>query len=384
MMNRNRGNASVRSLRTIGFRVGINLLVFCVLLLAVEMLLRTAGARSLHRIEKEDPLWESRYGEICRKIRRNNLVFYDTFASDADGIFKLNPATSSGNVELFPSARFSDLQINAAGFRGNEFEKVDTARPRLLLIGDSFTWGAAADPLYNSFADRLQRNGYHVYNAGIPGTDPGQYARIAAKYVPRLRPQVTVVCLYLGNDLRLIPHPVQPGANLHYFSNAGFLRGYDDRGRYFENQAALLRHIRARKCGDCRSIIDYFFFQTVLGKGVYLLLHPQRLPAPDRRFGWVRDALLRIADVTRRESSRLMIFLIPMAPWAQRESHAIERIQHLFSDLEWFFPHNFDKNDYCRPPNRHFNNGGHLKFARFITDRLSAAGYPPMPAAESP
>lgn len=377
MKTDNHRQAEKGRIKSILLRVSINLLVFCLLLVVAETLLRTAGIRSLHQMEKEDPRWQAAYGNICRKIARNNLVFFNSFETGKDGIFKLRSGEGSR-----ASGVFRRLRINSEGFRGNEFIKVQTPRIRLLLIGDSFTWGASAKPFSNSFADRLQQAGYHVYNAGIPGTDPGQYARIAEKYVPRLQPDVTVVCLYLGNDLRAVPHPVKTGANLHYHTNAGFLRGYDDNGRYFKDGAALMRYINARMCGNCHSLHEWFFFRTVIGKGVYRLLHPHRLPAPDPEFGWVRERLHQIDRVARRESSRLLIFLIPMAPWAQRESHDLEQVTNLLDGLEWFFPDSLGMADYHRPPNRHFNNSGHRKFARFMIVRLSETGFPPKRDAE--
>lgn len=368
----NHNRTKTGAAKAILFRISINLLVFCTLLLAAEVLLRATGAKSLHRMEKENPRWQTRYGNICKKIRQNKLVFFNTFTTGADGIFRLR----SGD-RVRASGVFRRLRINSEGFRGNEFVKVKTARPRLLLIGDSFTWGASADSFSNSFADLLQQEGYHVYNAGIPGTDPGQYARVAAKYVPRLQPEVTVVCLYLGNDLRAVPHPIKPGANLHFHTNAGLLRGYDENGRYFKNSDTLTRYVNARMCGNCRSITEMLFFRTVIGKGVYRLLHSQRLPAPDPGYGWVREQLQEIARVARRESSRFLVFLIPMVPRAERESHALEQVRHLFEGLEWFFPDSIGTGDYCRPPNRHFNNSGHRKFARFMISKLIETGFPP-------
>src|SRR5690606_31822779 len=76
--------------------------------------------------------------------------------------------------------------FNKDGFRGIEFKKHRTRCKRILVIGDSFVYGMSAKPFYNSFYDILLSQGYMVYAAGIPGTDPAQYAAIAEKYIPIL------------------------------------------------------------------------------------------------------------------------------------------------------------------------------------------------------
>ena len=101
--------------------------------------------------------------------------------------------------------------INQDGFRGNDFKYVQTQATKIFLAGDSFTWGATAEPVTNSFASLLQAAGYYIYNAGIPGTGPAQYQQLVEKYVPLLKPDAVAVCLYAGNDLKPYPDPLHPG-----------------------------------------------------------------------------------------------------------------------------------------------------------------------------
>jgi hypothetical protein len=56
------------------------------------------------------------------------------------------------------------------------------------FLGDSFTWGASAEPISKCFVDLVGNAGYLIFNTGIPGTKPNQYTYIAEKYIPILKP----------------------------------------------------------------------------------------------------------------------------------------------------------------------------------------------------
>ena len=206
-------------------------------------------------MEKRKSNWKRHYKHICRRITTEKFEFYNKFYTDIDGIFKANP-------EFFSHSK--NKLINHDGFRGNPFEYVDTPRAKILLIGDSFTWGCTARPFTNCFADILQKSGYYVYNGGIPGVDPQQYALIAKKYTPILKPDVVAVCLYLGNDVSSSPLLMQPNKNLYYLTNFGNLLGYDDNGNFFKNAQEAFRYLKNRKCGHCANPWSYFLFKTHL------------------------------------------------------------------------------------------------------------------------
>jgi len=78
-------------------------------------------------------------------------------------------------------------------------------------------WGSHATPIDSCFVDLLDsEETFLCYNAGVPGTDPAQYAAIADLYVPLLRPDFTVVAVYLANDLMSEPRMLLPNEELWY------------------------------------------------------------------------------------------------------------------------------------------------------------------------
>ena len=284
--------------------IGINLLVFLALLAILEIALRLAGTRTLvQQYAGSDPNSQRITMKICTQLGRKSLVVSETFFTDGEGIFKGRPGKSRAAGGVF----------NADGFRGNPFTPVAGLRPTLLLVGDSFTWGASAKPLENSFADRLGAAGYHVYNAGIPGTGPAQYARLVDKYVPRLKPTATAVFLFLGNDVNATFETLQPYRDLHYVTNFGFLRGYDDRGHYFHDGREAFDYLRKRYCGCIDSPLDAFLYHSALGTLADRLLGGSgRLPYdPDRR--WLQAELNRMGATCRQNGSQFFLFLIPTA-----------------------------------------------------------------------
>ncbi len=113
--------------------------------------------------------------------------------------------------------------LNENGFRSIPFRNYATTQKKVLLIGDSFTWGYFASNLTSSFADNLSARGYVVFNAGISATDPAQYEAIAKKYIPILKPDAVVVNFYMGNDIFHFRREIMPHRLPIYHTNAGVL-----------------------------------------------------------------------------------------------------------------------------------------------------------------
>lgn len=355
-------------MKKISKAVALNVAVFLGLLFCLEIGLRLAGTDTIVDMERKLPRWESKYQSSCASLSTQKPEFIDSFYTDGEGIFK-------ANADYFSKQSPEKIAINADGFRGNPFEISNTSRPTILLIGDSFTWGSAAKPLSRSFADLLDLAGYHVYNGGIPGTDPQQYALIAKKYTPLLKPDVVAVCLYLGNDVSAIPMRVQPGKNLHYVTNFGFFLGYDDNGIFFKDAGEAFRYFKNRKCGHCTDPWNYFLFKTVVGRGIYQILNRRRYTKYDPARNWLRTALAGIRETCRANGSEFMLFLIPFVDQETQKNKSIEKNLHLFKGFQCAYPTDFTRRDYQPPPGKHFNNRGHRHYADFILGVLKQKGF---------
>jgi len=284
---------------------------------------------------------------------------------------------------------------NEEGFRSIPFTATHTGAPRVLIIGDSFVYGMTARPYYNCFADRLLARGYLVYNTGIPGTDPAQYAAIAKKYIPILKPDVVIVCHYLGNDLMLFPR--EPGVERphEHMTNAGFFESAP-MGEYLSAEEAYSFYNSLVQIP--KNTLGYgFWSSTAIASIAWNALY---------RFGKVRHSPLEQYNAVRFVSheqcirntkphfilldsicKRLSVPLINViVPDAAQSEHVKQGALHydgtladsLFAGQPYYFPEgtmkvqtDFPEDDY------HFNNSGSLKYADFLEGLLRQHGFAP-------
>jgi len=338
--------------------IAVNIVIFITLLILLEISLRLFGFKTIFQMENEDRKNTKIFQRVCTKLETKKLTVYDSFLTDGDGIFKAN---FRYHYNLNPKT-----DINTDGFRGNSFKPVEKNKTTILMVGDSFTWGASALPIQNSFADLVHNAGYHVYNGGIPGTGVNQYAKIIEKYTPILKPDIVAVFLYLGNDLRGYPDPMIPYKNIHFVTNFGYLRGYDEEGHFFKNGAEAFEYVKKRYCGCTPGLIDRFLYRTVIGKAVYGILQGPRQIKVDYNKTWITDSWRKIQQVCQNNHSRFLLFIIPVVKRNERKTNSLETNINRFKSFKPFYPAGLLESDYCQPPDNHFNNIGHRKYADFI------------------
>ncbi len=97
--------------------------------------------------------------------------------------------------------------INSLGFRDRSFTVRKNANYRIVAIGDSFTygWGVTVENSWPKVLERnLRDNGWQVEiaNLGKPSADPIDYAEIAERAIPLLKPDLVVVGILQGEDWR--------------------------------------------------------------------------------------------------------------------------------------------------------------------------------------
>ena len=100
----------------------------------------------------------------------------------------------------------SEVAINLLGFRDREFAVSRTADFRIVVLGDSFTygWGVTAQQAWPKILETNLRAGgssVEIANLGRPGADPDGYAEVATRAIPVLRPDLGVVAIVQGDDL---------------------------------------------------------------------------------------------------------------------------------------------------------------------------------------
>ncbi|MDB5284332.1 MAG: hypothetical protein JWO06_3407, partial [Bacteroidota bacterium] len=113
--------------------------------------------------------------------------------------------------------------LNSAGFRSPEFLETVNSAPKVLLLGDSYTYGHSTKNKTYSFADLLMTKKYAVYNTGLSAADPPQYLSVARKYIPLIKPQYVVVNICMANDVDYYEKKYRPYQPYYYVTNAGCL-----------------------------------------------------------------------------------------------------------------------------------------------------------------
>jgi lysophospholipase L1-like esterase len=118
---------------------------------------------------------------------------------------------------------YSNSPINSDGFRSIEFKNFDTDKTKVLLLGDSFTWGHNAENKTDSFANILSSKGYIVFNTGITATDLPQYHAILKKYISIIQPDIVISNIYLGNDIQQFDRKPNKDIPVFFPTNAGYI-----------------------------------------------------------------------------------------------------------------------------------------------------------------
>lgn len=354
-----------------------------ILLEYTDLWLHLSGKNNLTRPQKEDTI---RYHTALPNAIRNLLNHPDGGWSHYDSLL-LN---------------YAQYPFNSEGFRSIGFVNVEHNGPRILLVGDSFTYGESARPIYNSFADLLLSQGYLVYNAGISGTDPAQYMAIVKKYVPLLQPDIVIVAFCLNNDMmrtHRIPAPDRPH---EYITNAGFFYNHPQ-GEHLSLYEAY-EFYKELCIIPSSSLFNRMFARTALTTKIWGILHrlnivihpkldmltsnwsgefPQRPEVTSRYLDAIEHVcrdhnvpmlLALVPDVTRQDDS------LPLETY-RINNHQVESLMARYPHA---FPNNFDRSDFADGEDIHFNNKGSMKFMAFIDSLVQAVLNPDNINSEKP
>ena len=274
-------------------------------------------------------------------------------------------------------------QVNRQGYaNSDDFAPIDAANEqlRILLLGDSFTWGMSAD--YGmSFAERLTADlpQMIVWNAGIHGTGTNQALATFKTYAPQLRPHLTVLGFF-ENDFDDNYMPV-------------------DSTRFIREPDGTAIFVRKYRIDEYENLTDFD-----LNDRQYVLTYKQKPPTTEfeRGLGLTRlgTLLLRVRDgldelrptsqrferrieVTRQylrelreaaaeSGSELLVLLIPLrddvrsvGPLFQIEKQLMQELEIPFVDPTSILD---PIADYAGPGDGHWSNAGHQKIGKLLAE----------------
>jgi hypothetical protein len=283
--------------------------------------------------------------------------------------------------------------INANGFRSIPFVNYQSTRKKVLLLGDSFVYGLSARPTYYSYADILLSKGYLVYNTGINGTDPAQYAAVLEKYLDIIEPDVVILNFSSASDFMPFQRTAKPGEPHEHQMNVGFVES-NPLGKYmsakecFDYYKAFVQipessfwHAIAK-----RSTAVSFIYGRAVDIG--FIKHPIQSEYYELRENLSGPAMALNTKVHVEEMNKLaqekvvplLNVIIPVKPefrYSDKNYNEYfvdeDLLKISFADYTYFYPKNLVLEDYAE--GFHFNNKGSLKFANFLDDLITETLY---------
>lgn len=351
-------------------------------------------SKGLYPVDHVDYIFQS----FCRLVNPDaaNTLFWgitrwyenepdsSEFAKTYHALYSLKSDTIDEWGKAF--LEYTQHPYNQAGFRSIAFAPCQTKRKKVLLIGDSFTYGMAARPFYNCFADILLARGYLLYNTGIPGTDPAQYAAIAQKYIPLLKPDLVILCFYEGNDY--MRYPRIPAANQphEHITNAGFFSCIPY-GIYLNPQQAYTYYkslVTIPPGGLFNKACSYSALGGLVWNFAYklkMVKHPNVVQYDNLQINKPIDTAFTagriqlIDNCCKQNEVDILKIIIPenTAVYNANRNYLtinVEEANKVFQSKDYLFPQNLDKQKDFEKDGYHFNNIGSLKFANYLDSIL--------------
>ncbi len=276
--------------------------------------------------------------------------------------------------------QFVSSPINTDGFRSVEFKQYGNSKPKILLIGDSFTWGHSATLKSGSFADIMLARGYTVYNCGISGTDVAQYLAVAQKYIPLLKPDVVIVNFFLGNDINYFKREVKPYVNAFFPTNAGNLMACPH-GTYFKDMhEAYCFNLQLYEIAEDENMFNYVMSKSVITTLMWKILLKAGIVnygAQVRNYFNVNEKikydkpycnteLTVLKSIAGQNNARLILSSIPEV--YRFTFNTKKDFPGLFEGLE-YVEMEVTKEDY-KLDDGHFNDRGHTRYADFLIRQI--------------
>lgn len=340
------------------------------------------------------------FKHLENQVLDDNETISSLYNNGADSIWNTEfPKAAIKNFkDIYPIKVWSKLfaeylhsPFNNEGFKSIPFDAPEANIPKVLLLGDSYVYGMSAQPIFNSFSDILLSRGYIVYNTGIAGTDPAQYAAVARKYIPILKPDIVIMNFYRTNDFMSFERTPKKNQPHEHFTNVGFLQSMPA-GEYLSAKDVYEFYLDIIKIPDT----DKNLFNFISSKSTFLSViwgylntfgivkHKNLTAYKKTNFGKSKIEQARITNtyikaidkVCKAHSAKLINVIIPEKYYPQLFGHYISYkplskkvLYELFKEISYYYPYSiFDNTDYY---NAHFNNKGSLKYANYLDSLIN-------------
>jgi len=305
----------------------------------------------------------------------DHLQLLDSTAVQNEFRQRFEKAIHSSTPDQFDSILINYHQhpINSDGFYSIPFNvPQNEGRKKVLLLGDSFTWGHSTQNKTSSFANTLLSRGYLVHNTGVSGADVAQYKQIAKTYLDSIRPDVVILNFYMGNDVTYYERAPESGVPIHYSTNAGNLVAFQDGVQFYNMQEAYDNIIRNMVIPQT-TLVNRLAAKTVIGTVLWQVLvklnlveHQYFMPSPRPEIPYCNE---EIAWIRQFCEARHVVFILSVIPNLNgNEVEGVESNPHLFEGISYHEPEMTP--DMYNHQDGHFNEKGHLFYADFLENLI--------------
>lgn len=262
--------------------------------------------------------------------------------------------------------------INEDGFYSISFNTRTKGKGRVLLLGDSFTWGHSTTNKVLSFSNQLLNEGYVVFNTGISGGDLPQYLSVLRTYGHDLKPDVVVVNIFIGNDLPDHERVPMPNIPILYSTNAGNL--YSHQGdSLFTNMHSAYTNVLDNMEITGNSSLEKLCSKTVLTTLIWAFLakydlienplyrYPSKPVVPESR-----NSLISLIRYCEKLDVPLIVSAIPNLE--NGDLFMPEHYEAVFQDLKYSVPN--VSTEHYNETDGHFNDEGHMTYANYLRNLI--------------
>jgi len=326
-----------------------------VLLVAISTLIAVGCAEVLFRwytgltFDRKFPPWT---GNLV--VVRGAQVF--AFKPNVSGVFP-------GNVD---QTRTFPYRTNAQGLRDRDRGAKGADTKRVLVIGDSYTWGyaVAEEEAYPQVAEKLLmergRPDIEVLNGGVPDYNSRQERVLLEKLMSVYEPDV-VFLAYVVNDAEPSTAMPTPPEEVYRHSYSWFLTELAER---LNRQMFRRRLLPSAKDNVGSNYLDGFEEGSVKWKDSREAIREMRdlCAATGRPF-----AILMMPDFTQALDERYGLLKIhnAVATWGRELNIPV------FDVLTLLF-HGEDRDKWMVPWDGHPNAAAHRRIAAFLVDKILA------------
>ena len=277
--------------------------------------------------------------------------------------------------------------VNAQGFHDTQdfvYSPELDERARILVLGDSFTFGEEAD-IGKSYVETIEAKlpGTVVWNTGIFGVGTNQALAAFHMFAPMLKPHLTIYGFYTNdffdnlfpvdgyfvgideNDevVNLQQYHLDPWGNVTKLETQSLLyyrgRGVEAPANEFE------RLLGATRLGSLFiSAVDY------VGKQLGVAQQAQFRRKIDLTRAYLRD----LRDASAAQGSALLVMLIPRKTDLKGPGTPFRLAIQVFEELglSYFTPVDLLDAEADYSPDWHWSNAGHQKVGALLSDCVSA------------